>query len=252
MSTTEATTAWNAMPLAGRLRELLNGIHPGTTPPWPSPAELGPLLDLGLEDLGHLLALIDAPPSREGSDAPKALREVVRYARSLKDPGDRLHAVWRTPERVPPELAAAYRATLFVVRDDGREIVLRIGTRSEEAAELHRRFSVPESCIVTAWNPRSRELPAAENAARHRRLEGRMAWLERATLPAEGRDPAGAWTPEQSLWIAGAGLQEALFLGNAFGQHAIVCIGPDAVPRLAWPAQPRLLGHRERAGGRWD
>ena len=242
--TIEATTAWNAMPLERRLRDLLDGIHPGVTPPWPSHAELGALLDLGPEDLGPLQALIDAPRTRPGSPTPKALREVVRYARSLKDPSHRLHPVWCIPEHVAPELAAAYRATLFVVRDNGRETVLRIGVRSEEAAELHRRFEVPESCIVTAWNPRSRELPAAENAARHRRLEGRVAWLELATLPAEGRDPAGAWTPEQSLWIAGAGLQEALFLGNAFGQHAIVCIGPDAVPRLAWPAQARSLVHR--------
>jgi hypothetical protein len=176
----------------------------------------------------------------------RSLRGAIDYARSLKDPGNPLHAAWRAPDRVPQELVQAYGATSFVVRNDGHELVLRIGVRSEAAAELHRRFGVSESCIITAWNPQSRQLPDAENAARHRRLEARTVWLELPTLPAEGRDPKGEWTPEQSLWIAGAGLNEELFLGRTFDQHAIVCIGPDAVPRLAWPAQARGLGFVER------
>lgn len=240
---------WRTLPAAQRLRDLIDDTHPSIAPPWLRADELAPVLELGVEDLGRLATRLGTPRMRRGT---RALREALDYARALKDPADRLRAVWRAPSRVPANLADAYRATLFVVSDGTREIVLRIGARSEEAAELHRRFGVLDSCIVTAWNPESRQLPTAENAARHRRLEGRLAWLDLPTLPAEGRDPGGQWTPEQSLWIAGPGLREALFLGRAFEQHAVVCIGPDAIPRLAWPAQARFLMHAERIGGSED
>jgi hypothetical protein len=225
------------------IRALFDALRHGHAESSLDTDELGALLALPLEDLNQLgAALADF---RIG-DEFQLLRDVLDYARSLRDPMHRQHAAWQAGKRVPADLVQAYEATRFVVFDGDTEIVLRIGERSDAIAALHRRCGVATSSIITAWNPRSRQLPADENAARQRRLAGRIAWLDLPSLRAEGRDPADAWTPEQSLWIAGAGLNEDLYLGRMLDQNAIVSIGPDAVPRLAWPGNARALMGSER------
>ena len=45
---------------------------------------------------------------------------------------------------------------------------------------------------------------------------------------------AGDWPVEESCFVPGIELEDALALAEDYGQNAIVCGGADGVPRLAW------------------
>ena len=70
--------------------------------------------------------------------------------------------------------------------------------------------------------PLPTRLLATLRAAGHEVLEG---W---------GRDPTGAWPAERSVLVLGLGEEHARRLAAAFGQHALLHAGADAVPRLVW------------------
>lgn len=75
---------------------------------------------------------------------------------------------------------------------------------------------------VTAHNPRSVPVPADENRARHGRLEADVLARGYATFPGEGVGDDGTWPPETSLLILGISPSEAVALGFAHGQRAVV------------------------------
>jgi hypothetical protein len=77
--------------------------------------------------------------------------------------------------------------------------------------------------VVTAWNPGSRPLPAAENARRQAALRAVLAQREIEWLPAVGRAPDGTWQ-EESMGIRHLPLADAVVLGRRFGQRAIYAL----------------------------
>jgi hypothetical protein len=135
-------------------------------------------------------------------------------------------------------LEAAYRRTHYEVQQPGGELLLlRIDEPSFALRGVHERSGVTCSAFLTAWNPRSVPQPAEQNAAANRALQQQLATLGFECWPGLGRDPSGAWPPEESLFVPGLGLAAASDHGRHYGQNAIVHAAQDAVPQLIWLQQ---------------
>lgn len=124
-------------------------------------------------------------------------------------------------------LFEAYRTSRYEVRAPSGAIVLR---HCERSAQLDALLDParPEWAFVTAWNPASRPLSAAEN---ERRQQGLLAELRGRFQTLPGRGAGEGWEPEESVLVLGIPKDEAILLGRRFGQLAIV------VGRRGEPAQ---------------
>lgn len=105
----------------------------------------------------------------------------------------------------------------------GGEIRLAVGEPSAPIDRLLAESGVASAAFVSAENPRSRPLSAAENRERNSRLHLRLETLGLAWLPGESRSPAGQWR-EESCLVFGIELPAALELGREFGQAAILFV----------------------------
>ena len=128
-------------------------------------------------------------------------------------------------------LLQQYLASLYRVRDAGRELVLHVGVRSPELAALHRSKGVASSAFITAWNPGSRPLGKEENRARDEALRRDAAARGHELLEAQGHSPNRDWC-EESYLVLGIGRREALALARKYGQVAFLFMGAEAVPEL--------------------
>jgi hypothetical protein len=135
---------------------------------------------------------------------------------------------------MPRRLAAAYRATDYVVEAPAGAFTLHVDEPSAALAALHAQHQVRSSACISAWNPGSVPASAAANDAAHRRLLGLLQAAGHAVIAGWGRDPTGAWPAERSLLALGITAGSARRLAAAFGQNALLHAGADAVPRLVW------------------
>ncbi len=125
------------------------------------------------------------------------------------------------PIRIPPELLAAYAATLYEIDTPAGTALIRIGQPVPEA--LHAlTFHWDRVAVVTAFNPFSVPLSKEENLRRHEVLRGAVDPAGRRMLCGAGRDASGEWPPETSLAIFDATDDEYDDWMLAFGQNAIV------------------------------
>ena len=120
-------------------------------------------------------------------------------------------------------LQGAYRATAYVVRLAGRDVVLRVG---------HAPPALPwgacrQAWVVTACNPASRPRTAASNGLAARRLKRALRGLR--ALPCVARADAGDWPPEPGLAVFGITRRAAAALGRAWRQNAILQVGRRTV-----------------------
>jgi hypothetical protein len=125
-------------------------------------------------------------------------------------------------------LKPAYEATDYRVGD---RFTIRCGARSPPLDALLAESGHDTWAFITAWNPGSIALDTAENRRRMTDLTGRIALLGLPMLEGEGVGTGGDWPSEPSLLVLGIGASEAVELGRAFGQVAIV------VGRLGAPAR---------------
>lgn len=126
-------------------------------------------------------------------------------------------------------LAAAYRATTYRVEAPGGRVDVRIG---EAAPALDP--CGPCWAIVTACNPGSVRLAAADNARRQALLAARVAASGWRFLPACNLADDGDWPSEPSLLILGIGAPAATALAAEFGQNALVAGDAGERARLVW------------------
>lgn len=127
------------------------------------------------------------------------------------------------------ELWQAYVDAIY--RVDGK-MDFRIGKYSPALARLHEAHGARHSDFITAFNPASKRLSAAENVARHTELGEQLEALGANRLPAAGVDPNGEWPPEPGYLVFDLAHEQILALGRAWGQNATVHIDTDAIPRL--------------------
>ncbi|MGD1918886.1 MAG: DUF3293 domain-containing protein [Pleurocapsa sp.] len=88
--------------------------------------------------------------------------------------------------------------------------------------------------LITAFNPYSQHLSAAENLLRHQSLIEYLEPLNLNILNAVGRDKDGIWTPEQSIFVMEIELENAIAIGNKFQQNAIVFGELGTLGKLLW------------------
>jgi hypothetical protein len=124
----------------------------------------------------------------------------------------------------------AYRHTTYVVALE-KPIPIRIGWNPRRLRRLLQTHNVSTWAFITAWNPGSLALPAAENA---RRNEALARDLRRWTLVAgQGAGDDGT-APEGSFLVLGIDREAAVAAARRYGQLAIVCgtlqTGAELVP----------------------
>jgi hypothetical protein len=142
------------------------------------------------------------------------------------------------------ELWRAYEQTIFRVFGAGEEIRFQVGEAFRTLDELLDRHGATTWAHITAWNPASNQLPAAENERRQGTLVAGLRQAGFTVLDGDGIDPGGRWPPEPTAFVIGIRVEEARRFGRDYGQLAIVagergqparlvaCFGEDdAVPK---------------------
>jgi len=131
------------------------------------------------------------------------------------------------------ELEGAYLATDYLVYVE-EEFVLKIDEYSPRLRQVYSQFGVSSALHITAWNPCSQYLAAADNERRQYLLLQAVVESKLPYCRGFGRDPMGEWEGEEHLVVFGADKEFAARLARAFEQNAVVWCGESAVPELMW------------------
>lgn len=137
-----------------------------------------------------------------------------------------------------------YRRAVYRVGDVESGFTLSPDQPSAGLRALFAEHGVDTAAFLTACNPGSRALGAAANAERTARLDAELAARGLQWRAGEGADPDGDWPPEPSRLVLGMARDQAQALARAFGQNAMLWIGPDAVPRLVWTGETDMEDSR--------
>lgn len=121
-----------------------------------------------------------------------------------------------------PRLWDAYRATDYEVETSEGVVPIRIGRLHPRIDRLCVQERADSWCFLTAWNPGSQQLPAADNERRNEALQARLSHGSFVVLEGVGRGEDPAWPPEASFFVLGIDRERASRLGRRFGQNAIV------------------------------
>lgn len=126
-----------------------------------------------------------------------------------------------------------YRRARYWVGGD-EPFVMRVGQFSDALWRLYRANACQTAVFLTAANPGGVKISDTENLRAESRLEHLINSLGLPVLPGIGldEDEQSDWPGERSLLVQGISYQDAIRLGNAFGQLAIVWCPPTAVPQL--------------------
>ena len=112
------------------------------------------------------------------------------------------------------------------------DLILRVGQFNTELLNLLNEFKTENAAFITAWNPFSKPLPAADNQKLNQEL---LSWIRGRRLTyfagiGEGDD--GKWPGEDSYLILGIDRAETQKLGKLFNQNAVIWVSSSAVPEL--------------------
>lgn len=116
------------------------------------------------------------------------------------------------------DLIIAYLNTDYQV--DGLEKPIRVGQINTELDLFCTRSGFQNWAFITAWNPLSVPLSDKENQIRNEMLKSDLS--TNSIFSGRGQDSEGVWPPEESFFIPGINLSEAIELGRKYGQRAIV------------------------------
>lgn len=141
------------------------------------------------------------------------------------------------------ELLAAYCRTEYRVELPNRKFSIRLGSCCSELDELLAETGRSEWTIITAENPRSRQLSESENAGRRNQLRQRLCETgDWEFFPSVAICPRSEWPPEHGQLVVGIAEDDALLLGREFDQHAILWgrVGHRASLRVTAPEDWRV------------
>jgi len=169
----------------------------------------------------HTLKQLEANGGRYRGITPEAKRDWHRLLEYNRHDLLALRQVVLTAAK-ELELWRAYERTRFCVEDGHRRICFMAGSRNARLDALLARRGAMRWAFITAWNPASEQLSAAENARRHAELRAAVGALGLEALEGEGVGEDQAWPPERSLLILNISRGKAISLGRRFGQLGIV------------------------------
>ena len=132
--------------------------------------------------------------------------------------------------KLPHGLIQAYRETQYQV--PGLGLTLRVDQPSRALERAHRRHRSACSAFITACNPYSVELTAAENERRQSTLAAELRLRSLPFVKGIGQHPSNGWQGEPSFLVFGLTLEAAKTLCARLEQNGFVWSGADAVPSL--------------------
>lgn len=135
-----------------------------------------------------------------------------------------------TDSCLDPALLQAYRSAHYQVQ--GHDWQLHLGQPQPALRALYQRHAVQCATYLTACNPHSTLLSAADNALRMQQLRGQLQRAGWAWLDGQSTDPTGQWPAEDSVLVLGMGLSTARAWGQQWAQNAVLYCDGDAVPQL--------------------
>jgi len=131
---------------------------------------------------------------------------------------------------LPPELVEAYRRTRYAVFGEP-ELVLRIGEPNPDLDELLEAEGAASAAFITAANPRGKKRGAWENEIANAALVKSQTEAGFRCFEGEGRAPDRKWV-ERSVLVVGISREDAVIVGRAFEQNAIVFAERGKAPEL--------------------
>ena len=141
------------------------------------------------------------------------------------------------PQFTAKEIAALYsfyQDAVYEVYYGDLTIQLFIDRSNSKLDLILKRYNCNAWALITAFNPYSQCLSAAENQQRHQNLIELIRSHNLTFFDAVGKDKDGVWTPEQSIFIVGINLKQAIAIGNRFQQNAIVYGELEKRSQLVW------------------
>jgi hypothetical protein len=127
-----------------------------------------------------------------------------------------------TANHIDGALVRAYRNTAFEVDHAERHFAIWIGKRCEPLDALLRQHGQRQWAYVTACNPYSVRLAAADNARRQSALQAYLREAGFVIYPGRGVPAEPGWQSEDSFLVLGITREQALRVGAMFEQNAIV------------------------------
>ncbi len=117
---------------------------------------------------------------------------------------------------------ASYLRTTYRVVEVTPPIDIRIGEARPEIDALLDKHGARSWAFITAWNPGSKKLDAAENQRRQAALEAEVKQVGYVFYRGAGVPDEKDWDPEESILIVGINSEDAVKLGKKYAQAAII------------------------------
>jgi len=127
-------------------------------------------------------------------------------------------------QTISPKLIKAYRDAVYVVHVGDRDIALQVNKASKELGQLMDEWEVTTAAFLTAFNPHSQVLDAAENEARQKQMVADAQPMCPRIFPGIGRDQHDQWPHELSMLALGIYLDDAQTLANRYEQNAFLWV----------------------------
>jgi hypothetical protein len=136
-----------------------------------------------------------------------------------------LTIIKESPETLDQSLIKAYREAHYYLQpvNETVETSLLFHFEHPDPALMQEliQFKVQTFAILTACNPGSQLLAESENRARNAALKSQLLLCSRLLRPAFSCSPQGDWQ-EPGFWALDIAWEQALRLGRAFGQNALI------------------------------
>lgn len=132
------------------------------------------------------------------------------------------------PDLIPDDLWDAYAETFYVFRDEDRIGILRVGALPDATTEdLLAREEERYGAFITAADPQHGPSAGDNGALRERlRADGYRFYAGAGIGMSPGHDP------EASFFVPGLAEADAIALGRAFGQNAVLVVERGHPARL--------------------
>lgn len=133
---------------------------------------------------------------------------------------------------ISPDTLKAYQEAIFSIHVDGKSIAFQVNKPSSEIELLMSSHGATCAALITAYNPYSQVQANEQNELAQAQLAQKLSHLGAKYLIGDGRDAAGLWDPEPSLFVFNISLSGAENLAAEFGQNAFVWIEKSRIPTL--------------------
>jgi len=175
-------------------------------------------------------ALTNLPPG-------KVDRESGCGSNQSNQPGDAsalytLEGFFMCESKIALEKIRAYRATDYRLGHIDKDIVLAVGLRSCQLAQLFATKGVNCGAFLTAYNPRGSQQTDSQNELAHAKLAAKLKIHNVEAIEGSGSEEGTDWPSEKSYFALGLKRDDSIEIGRHFDQDAIVWVCENAVPEL--------------------